>query len=610
MSSHQQCCSWWLKRHQFLLLSCLFFLASAGVHAQPDPVILGSGNTGGINVNTSDNNNGPDGLETLNGGGLLPNETAASRFLSQATLGADLETIQATAQMSFSQWIDDQFNTPGAFTLCDFTRDITIMALDSTFSMGGDPNDIEVERWYWHTAWWQYTMTSPDVLRNRIALALSEIFVVSELPVLGEVPLSLPNYYDMLLDNSFGNFRDLLEDVTLHPAMGLYLTHVNNPKSDESLNRYPDENYAREIMQLFTIGLYELNIDGTRQTDNNGDFIPTYDHDDIANFAKVFTGLTYPNAIAFGQDPLSELSFVEPMKMVNTWHEPGEKFLLNNFTVPDRSPKDGMADIQDALDNLFNHPNVGPFISYRLIQRLIRSNPSPEFVGRVAAKFNNNGQGVRGDMKAVIKAILLDEEARDCAMAEDPFDGMLREPIVRYTQICRAFNAFSEEGLYRNYMNDFRDATGQRPLGATSVFNFFQTDFQPIGPVEEAGLFAPEFQITNSVTILGYANRLHDWLMKTNQVMEYRDIFPSEINYDEKRVNFDLTDELALEEDHEIGELIERLNLILLHGQLSDGSREIIRGALEEITDEDDYDIRVRLAIFLVMISPDYLILR
>ena len=437
MTLHQQCSNWWLRRHQFLLLFCLFSFPFFNLLAQqPDPVILGSGNTNNINVTTSDNGSGGDGLETLNGAGFLPNETAASRFLSQATLGADLETIQATAQMSFAQWIDEQFNMQPSFNLCDFTRDITIMALDSSFSMGGDPNDIEVQRWYWHSAWWQYTMESPDVLRNRVALALSEIFVISELPTLDDVPLALPNYYDMLLEHSFGNYRDLLEDVTLHPAMGLYLTHVNNPKADSSLNRFPDENYAREIMQLFSIGLYELNVDGTRKLDANDNFIPTYDHDDIANFAKVFTGLTYPDAIVFGQNPQSELSFLQPMKMVNTWHEGGEKTLLNGFVVPDRSPKDGMADIQDALDNLYNHPNVGPFIAYRLIQRLIRSNPSTEYVGRVASKFNDNGQGVRGDMKAVIKAILLDEEARDCAMAEDPFDGMLREPMVRYTQIC------------------------------------------------------------------------------------------------------------------------------------------------------------------------------
>ena len=606
MNLHQQCSGRWLRCHRILLHFFLLFLIPLGLSAQPDPVILGSGNTSNMNVT---NSGGGDGMETVNGAGMLPNETAASRFLSQATLGADLETIQATTQMSFSQWIEDQFNTPPAFSICDFTRDITIMSLDSTFSMGGDANDVDVERWYWHSAWWQYTMTSPDVLRNRVALALSEIFVISEFPVLEDVPLSLPNYYDMLLDNSFGNFRELLEDVSLHPAMGIYLTHVNNPKSDPSLNRFPDENYAREIMQLFTIGLYELNIDGTRKVDNNGDFIPTYDFGDIANFAKIFTGLTYGNAIVFGQDPLSELSFTQPMKMVNTWHEPGEKVLLNNFTVPDRQPKDGMADINDALDNLFNHPNVGPFIAYRLIQRLIRSNPSPAFVGRVATKFNDNGEGVRGDMKAVIRAILMDEEARDCALAEDPFEGMLREPIVRYTQICRAFNAFSQDGLYRNYMNEFQEAVSQRPLGATSVFNFFLTDFQPIGPIEQAGLSAPEFQITNSVTIIGYANRLHDWIMDENDVMEYRDIFSGEINYDEKKVNFDLTDELALEEGTEIGELLERLNLILLHGQMTDQTRTLLRETLEQVP-EDDAEIRVRMAIFLVMISPDYLIFR
>ncbi len=573
------------------------------------PVILGSGNNSGMTVTTSDNNGNSTGDQTVDGLGLLPNLSATSRFLGQATLGADYETIVATSQKTYEQWIDEQMALPRGLDIEDYTKDITVMVLDSTYTNGGDPNNVRPRVYYWHTAWWQYIMTQPDVLRARVALALSEIFVISELPELDDVPLGLANYYDMLLENAFGNYRDLIEDVTFHPCMGVYLTHVNNPKADSNFLRFPDENYAREVMQLFSIGLFELNNDGSRKLDGGGEPIATYDNEDIAEFAKVFTGMTYGDAFLFGQDPLSELSFTIPMQMNNFWHEPGPKYLLNGDTIPNRQPNDGMADVQDALDNLFNHPNVGPFLARLLIQRLVTANPTPEYINRVANAFNDNGLGVRGDMKAVIKAILLDEEARDCSLVDDPFSGMLREPMVRYTQLCRAFNAFSPAGTYRNDMDDFYQLTFQRPLASPSVFNFFQPDYQPIGPIDDADMVAPVFQITNSVTILGYANRLHDWIMKENQVMEYRDFFSGEVNDDDRKVNFDLTDELALDEISEMGELIERLDLILAHGQLSDATKNIIQSKLSQIPDNRSVE-RTRTAIFLVMMSPEYLIIR
>lgn len=599
MNTHSLCISRWLV---LLAIACPGWLAAQA------PVILGKGNTGGMSVITSNGQDSTSGFKTVDGLGFLPNEIAASRFLAQATLGADFESIMAMSQMSFAEWLDSQFMAPKAIGILQYTQDITAEAVDSTFATGGNPNDIQPQLWFWHSAWWQYIMSSPDVLRARVGLALSEIFVVSELPELDEVPLALADYYDMLLDNAFGNFRDLLEEVTYHPAMGIYLTHMNNPKSDSTLNRFPDENYAREVMQLFTIGLYKLNNDGSRQLDSLGNPIPTYDNEDIQEFAKIYTGLTWGDAFAFGQNPLSELSYTLPMQMKNAWHQPGTKTLLNGVVVPNRNPVNGNADIHDALDNLFNHPNVGPFIGRQLIQRLITSNPSPAYVGRVAAAFNNNGQGVRGDMKAVIRAILLDPEARDCALVYDPYRGMLREPITRWTHLCRAFNAFSQRGVYRNDMDDFYQNTFQRPLGSPSVFNFFSPEYVPIGPIDSAGLVAPEFQITNSVTIVGYANRLHTWIMNQNQVMEYRDIFSGEWNND-KYVNLDLADEMQLDETADVDELLERLNLILFHGQMTWDTRDRMRAALVQVPD-DDFEIRIRIGIFLSMISPDYLIFR
>ena len=595
-----------LKVNLFLLF--LLFSFSA-LSAQSGPFTVGAGKFSDVVVTSSNTANGTAAENTVQDNGFLPNLTATSRFLGQSTLGANYETIVAVADKGAENWLDEQLAIPRGFSLEQYVKDLTIWALDSTYTNGGDPTRIEPQRHYWHFAWWKYVMSTQDLLRSRVALALSEIFVISELPQLRDVPLSLANYYDMLMKNSFGNFRNLLEDVTFHPAMGVYLTHMNNPKSDPTLNRFPDENYGREVMQLLTIGLYELNPDGSRKIDGEGEYIPTYNNEDIQEFAKIFTGMTWGDAFLFGQRPSREESYTEPMQMINFWHEPGIKTLLNGTVVPNRNPVDGLADVSDALDNLFNHPNVGPFIGKLLIQRLVKSNPSPAYIARVTAAFNNNGQGVRGDMKAFIKAILLDPEARSCPAADDAFGGMLREPMVRYTQVSRAFNAASEEGTYRNTMNDFYALTFQRPLGSPSVFNFFQSNYQPIGAVEENSLVAPEFQITNSVSVMGYGNELHDWVMRDYDVMQYTRIYSGEPTTNSKRVNLDLSHEIQLGEEGKIEELIDRLDLVLTHGQMTDKTKNIIRDAIANIPEQRAY-YRGRMAIFLTMISPDYLIIR
>ena len=269
---------------------------------------------------------------------------------------------------------------------------------------------------------------------------------------------------------------------------------------------FPDENYAREVMQLFTIGLCELEIDGTCKTDENSVPIPTYDNKDIAEFAKIFTGLTWGDAQVFSSYPINgQLSYSIPMRMFNEFHEPGSKYLLNGTIIEQRATTNGIADIEAALNNLFQHPNVGPFIGKLLIQRLVTSNPSPAYIERVAKAFNGEStySSTRGDMKAMIKAILLDEEARNCAAQSDDSFGHLREPFNRYVQLCRSFEASNENGHYRNATHSIMKYFGQKPFTAPSVFNFFQSDYQPIGPVEEANLVAPEFQITNTRTIAG-----------------------------------------------------------------------------------------------------------
>ncbi len=591
-----------------------FCMVTSPVMGQ-EPIILGSGgNYSNINVNSSSSESGEVGENTINGNGMLPNLNATSRFLAQASFGADYETILATSEVSFSDWIDQQMAMPPSFKMKDDIDMLYQMAIDSINLYGGIPSEFELGDKHFYFSWTKYMIESPDILRNRVALALSEIFVISEDPDLDDYPRLLGDYYDMLLENAFSNYRDLLEKVSLHPGMGLYLTHLNNPKTDVDNNVFPDENYAREIMQLFSIGLYELNEDGTRKIDpTTGTYIETYDETDIAEFARIFTGLSWGDAIFFGiRNPISEESLITPMVMFDDAHESGEKQLLNGFVVPNRSPVNGNADLMDAFDNLFNHSNVGPFMAIRLIQRLVKSNPSPDYVSRVAGVFNDDGTGTRGNLGAMIKAILLDEEARSCNFDDDPHSGKLREPMLRHFQLSRAFNAYvrNGSGIYRDDMNITKDLLEQRPLSPPSVFNFFLPDYQPIGPVEQAGKVAPEFQITDSRTSIAYGSMLNRWLKDDDDLFDYGDLFPDEVYHKDKEAYLELSDEITMAaDDNLVDDMVERMNLIMAAGQLKENTLQTIINTVKQVPVEQA-DIRVRIALFLIMYSPDYLIQR
>jgi len=416
-----------------------------------------------------------------------------------------------------------------------------------------------------------------------------------------------------MLNNAFTNYRDLMEDVTFHPAMGVYLTFLNNPKSNPATNQFPDENYARELMQLFTIGTSKLNMDGSYVLGTNGQPIQTYNNTDIAEFAKVFTGLSWADRTTFNRSAANDTSYTLPMIMFNSSHETGVKNLLNGFVVPNRVPTDGIADIQDAISNLFNHSNTPPFVARFLIQRLVTSNPSPDYIERVANVFVNNGQGVRGDMKAIIKAILLDPEAKSCKSGNDVEYGALREPFVRYVQINKAFDASTASGNYRNDMDYVYRFVQQKPLTSPSVFNFFQQEYQPIGPIEEADLVGPEFQITNAQTIMGYVNSLYRFVIQENVADEY-DLYTNEddATYANEVSTIDLNDEVLLTDNNKLHILLDRLNLLLAQGRLTASSLAIIKNVVTELpngtaTEKRD---RVRLAIYLIMSSPEYLINR
>ena len=319
----------------------------------------------------------------------------AVQLLQQATFGVEANDIDAVIAQRQEGWIDSQMTLPPSLHL-PFVQSVPPPQFQ--FQLQADRADI----------WFRHALGADDQLRQRVAFALSEIMVASQLGALNDAPFALADYYDILVRNAFGNYRDLIEEVTLSPAMGVYLSMLGNQKPNLALNIRPDENYARELMQLFSIGLVELNTDGSNVL-VGGQAVPTYDQAIIEGFAHVFTGWTWAGSPSFEQARATQQNQVVPMQLYEAFHDTGAKTLLNGTTLP--PGQGGMQDLNAALDNIFNHPNVGPFIAVRLIQRLVTSNPSPGYVQRVAQTFDNNGSGVRGDLGAVVKAILLDDEA-------------------------------------------------------------------------------------------------------------------------------------------------------------------------------------------------------
>lgn len=571
-----------------------------------DTLIIGFGDTYGTIVSASSSNGQQSPENTMDASGFLPNESAASRFLSQAALGYDFADIQEVMVKGRSLWIDEQMAKPVPFRLQDrvaFYHDFARTNL-------GDPNTGTRSGW-WDNAWWHYHMSSDDLLRQKVAFALSELLVISEISGFGTNPYPLAAYYDIFLENAFTNYRTILQKVTYNPAMGLYLTYLNNPKSDPAQNRFPDENYSREVMQLFTLGTVKLNMDGSVITDNQGVPVPTYDNEDIFELSKVFTGLTWWDRTQFYRGALNNNSYLQDMVMWETYHEPGPKNLLNGYVIPDRNPINGNADISDALDHLFNHPNTPPFISYYLIQRLVTSNPSPGFVEDISNVFVNNGSGVRGDMKAIIKAILTHPEASSCQAGEEAFFGALREPFNRYMQLNRALKVSTTSGVFRNEMNNVYNFTGQRPLSSPSVFNFFQRDYSPIGPATDNDKVAPEFQITNAQSIAGYLSGLWEWIVDNNPADE-NDLYTNEDNntYVNEVSRLDFLEDLPYTDNDKVHILIDKYNMLLAQGNLGAETVDIIIDAVKALPNGTDTEKerKARFVAYLVMASPEYVI--
>ncbi len=533
----------------------------------------------------------------------LPSAADAARFLNQASFGATEAEVSKVRTYGYSAWLEDQFFMPGA------SHEAYINAVSASLPTGQSLDDNHVMNTFWREA-----ATGQDQLRRRVAFALSQIFVVSlQDSTVSEFKRGVASYLDMLGRNAFGNYRQLLNEVTLHPMMGLYLSHLRNRKEDPARNRVPDQNYAREVMQLFSIGLYELNPDGTPKL-VNGQPVETYDSGDIVGLSRVFTGFSWAGPdksdTRFNgggtQDPDREVLF---MQSYPRFHSISEKSFLTTV-IPAGTTADPDGDLRIALDTIASHPNVGPFISRQLIQRMVTSNPTPAYVARVAQAFDagrftsglwSAGTGQRGDLRATIAAILLDPEARTAARLADPTFGKVREPILRVAHWMRAFNARSASGNFLLGVTD--DATtslSQSAMRSPTVFNFYRPGYVPPNTsIATAGLVAPELQIVNEVSVVGYSNFMRSAVQNGLGSGSPRDIQP------------DYTAELALADNADL--LIDRVSLLLTAGSMSAATRTIARDAVNSIAMPTTNQAtarqnRVRLAVFFTLSSPEYLV--
>ncbi len=502
-------------------------------------------------------------------------QQAASKFLIQASFGPTTADIETLSDLGYEAWLNQQFALP-------ITKHLSYV--DSLVDIGGRE---------YVAAWLATSTKADDQVRQRVAFALSELWVVSrhglDFSNNEEAARGLTNYYDILLEHSFGNYRELMTAVTLSPIMGDYLSMRGNQKADSSRNIRPDENYAREMLQLFTIGLHELNLDGTQKLDGSGKAIPTYTQDDIEAIARVFTGWHY----ASYNIPDTDRDKFNPMKAFEDRHDRGQKEFFSGSIIP--AEQSAEQDLEQILDIVFNHPNVGPFVGKQLIQRLVTSNPSNAYVERVASVFNNNGSGVRGDMKSIVKAILLDDEALTGITSSDKIFGKIKEPLIRMVGIWRAFNASASNGEF-DYKY-FTESLGQGPHLAHHVFNFFSPSYSPRGTFQDNNWVAPEFQIHTEANQTGMTN-VFQWLVinRNNK---------NKTNPDENDILINLDNETNLAAD--LDALLDHYDMLLFAGEMSSELRTISKAYAETIN-ADQPDRRAWEILGLLVVSPEFMI--
>ena len=515
----------------------------------------------------------------------LPTRKEAARFLVQSTFGPTEELVNEVTSIGMGAWID---------------RQIYSEAISETKSIMFQ-NHRSYTAQLWREGLWRTIFTRNDQLRQRTAYALSQIVVAGFQGgnVVGDNSITQATHYDKLLSRAFGNYRDVINDMTYSPVMGFYLSHLKNRKSDPSSARFPDENFARELMQLFTIGLWELNEDGSRKVDLEGADIPSYDNETITELAKVFTGFTHgthlglPATGFFGATRGTD--YYPPMEIFDEEHEPGEKKIVSGIIISEDTNGDGIVDeneqlsardeVELALDTLVDHPNTAPFISKLLIQRFTSSNPSPEYVTRVVGAWNFGTQ--RGALHRVIEAILLDPEVRTAGVSGDT-SGKVREPFIRTTHVLRAFNPTAANDQYVPLVGRMLEEIGQYPTLPPSVFNFYLPDYQPAGEMRLRKLTSPELQIATTSKLLTSDNF-------------FREI--TENGFFGLKIDKSPLIELADDPDA----LLDELDLKLTWGEMSAETRETIKTA---ITGSMPPQTRVLRALHLICSSPDFTVLR
>ena len=571
----------------------------------------GGGGGGGADAGSAGAQNAAGAAISIYAYTVPASDEDAARFLAQAQFSASDADIAALRSKGYAPWLIAQMKAPITQTGFDWlnARGYDVIDNATRYYDRSYPGDYLL---------WMQLMSSADATRKRVALALSEFFVVS----LSSLNFDwrshgIAAWWDLLVANAFGNYRTLLEGVTLNAAMGSYLNTKGNSKENAATGRAPDENYGREVMQLFSLGLYQLNLDGTEKRDGSGNKIETYTQSDVTNLARVFTGWDF--------DQTQNVTTLEPVSgrtLSNTQHArlPMRLTAANHTTLASTflgttiaANTDGASALKAALDALFNHSNVGPFFGRQMIQRLVTSNPSAAYVARVASAFNNNGAGVRGDLSAVFAAVLLDDEARGPAGLTQPGFGKLREPMVRFIQWGRTFGISSARGSWKiDDLSDPATRLGQSPLHSPSVFNFFRPGYVPPSTALSASQTpAPEFQLVNESSVGGYLNYMQG-VIRSGVYVNAPDLPNSTSNsnngYD---ITAAYTAELALVLD--ASALVNRVNLLLCAGQLSAASQSLIVTALNAtpLTATSGDSVRrdrVAAAVLLVMASAEYLI--
>lgn len=577
----------------------------------------GGGESDGSNVGAADTS-AATGHATISAvlpvaaGDLPASRAEAARFLTQATFGPTPATIDRVMAIGYSNWLDEQFAKPQSSHLSYWNAANAAIKAAHPSQEGALPPQV-LESFY------KQALTGDDQVRQRVVYALSQIFVISlNDSRFYHYSQQVVSYLDLLGKNAFGNYRTLLEEVARHPAMGNYLSHMHNQKEDPALGRVPDENFAREVMQLFSIGLHQLNSDGTVKKDALGKPLETYNAEDIAGIARVFTGWSWSGSDTSearfydrktARDPARLYTF---MQNYPQYHSGSAKSFLGQ-TIPALTSAN--ASLTAAMNALAAHPNVGPFIGKQLIQRMVTSNPSPAYVARVAQAFASNGAGARGELKAVIKAVLLDPEARDMTIANSPTYGKVREPVLRLTAYLRAFGATSDSGKFIIGITDEPGTQiGQTPLYSPSVFNFYRPGFVPPNTLaSSAGMVAPEMQITNETSVAGYAE-----IMRLGMNLGFGQ---NGANWTEARRDMQVNYNAEIALVNNPGALVDHVWNKLTAGTISPALKtEIVaavnsinlpalkaNGSNQKVVDQQK-EHRAHTAVFLALVSPEFIV--